>query len=421
METKDINEDAIFAITQRSLEKFEVIASQNTFNPNQTDIYGSSLLMNAIMVGQFDIVRSLVKKGARLDYRLPCDQRYQLSSDIKSLSNGVFSLAIYYYQYDIAQYLVERRVIVDHYYNFTPLLLILFRHLDQISTDLHRSIENYDTERSKIVSLIRLLVKNNVDVNVKDEEGNPIIWYALSSSYFDWGLDILKLFLEKGVEINILAGMEKISPLIYAIIMGNIPLVRLLIEKGADVNLVDSHEKSPLVNALIIENHEIVHLLIKAKADVNLKKGINDSPLEYAIRSKNYPIIRELLKSGANYPYKNNWSSLLWAHKSLGSADFQDPIGKIKIYRQITQFNHKHGLKGSMLDDTTETFIKLSSVEITRCLINCGKIDLLRQEKTYFLILPKDIIELIKDYLYPCNDHFILRFSPECNNDYTCL
>ena len=82
--------------------------------------------------------------------------------------------------------------------------------------------------------------------------------------------------------------------------MDNIELVKLLLEHGADVNIKDDVDrKTPLYNACYKNKLNIAKLLLKHGADVNIKDGYGLTPLYNACYYNNIELIKLLLEHGA--------------------------------------------------------------------------------------------------------------------------
>ena len=97
----------------------------------------------------------------------------------------------------------------------------------------------------------------------------------------------VKEYLDLNIlNLNIL-NTNGISPLHIAVIHGNLEVINLLLEKGANPNLPSLTKKqTPLHYAYIFKNistSKIINLLLKYNADQNLEDINNKRPKEYAI------------------------------------------------------------------------------------------------------------------------------------------
>ena len=109
-----------------------------------------------------------------------------------------------------------------------------------------------------------------------------------------------RILIEKGADVNAVA-FDNYTPLIIAVIKENIEIARLLIESGANIDTGTSKEyDTPLIIAVKKENIEIARLLIEAGANVNLVNQNGNDPLSIAVTKENIEIARLLIESGAN-------------------------------------------------------------------------------------------------------------------------
>ena len=95
----------------------------------------------------------------------------------------------------------------------------------------------------------------------------------------------------------------KRTPLVYAVIDGNVDLVQLLIDHDADVNHEDYFKETPLFDASLKGHVEVVRLLIGRGADVNHENKLKQTPLFKAAEDGNVDRVRLLLDCGANNPF----------------------------------------------------------------------------------------------------------------------
>jgi ankyrin repeat protein len=116
-------------------------------------------------------------------------------------------------------------------------------------------------------------------------------------------LDILKPKSKENIinELNNLSQHKRNKILFEASYKGQIDIVKLLIETGADINAknYNGYESTPLMYALVAEHLEVVKLLIKAGANVNAKNIWGETALFLASRKGYEDIIKILIEVGA--------------------------------------------------------------------------------------------------------------------------
>lgn len=96
--------------------------------------------------------------------------------------------------------------------------------------------------------------------------------------------------------------MDGKTALICAIEKGNIVVVRLLIEHGADVKIKDEkYSRSPVYYAAEQGFCDILELLIKhgAKEDINSKDTYGYTPLCAAVRRNSLSAVKLLIQNGS--------------------------------------------------------------------------------------------------------------------------
>lgn len=122
-----------------------------------------------------------------------------------------------------------------------------------------------------------------------------LIYYAQEGDF-----NKTELLLVAGINPNKTWRNEKQKKNVYALHntsgFGDPKMVQLLLEGGADVNLLDEKGISALIYAVEKNKTESVKILIDAGANVNLRTKDNLNPLYYAMKNKNGEII-DLLKS----------------------------------------------------------------------------------------------------------------------------
>ena len=83
----------------------------------------------------------------------------------------------------------------------------------------------------------------------------------------------------------------------YAVIYGNMQQVNALLDKGADVDGFDAEGRTALMNAIINGNTPLLKMLIARGANIDMRVNGNETPL---LLAQFHPdIVRILRKAGA--------------------------------------------------------------------------------------------------------------------------
>ncbi len=124
-----------------------------------------------------------------------------------------------------------------------------------------RAIETGDSVQ------IEQMIKDGIDVNIKDARGNTALMEAAARGYEK----LVKLFIEKGADVNAKNDYGETALLLVVrhsqdMEKGPIEAVRWLLEKNVDVNVKDEWEGTALSYAIMWGHTEIADLLRAAGA-----------------------------------------------------------------------------------------------------------------------------------------------------------
>ena len=90
------------------------------------------------------------------------------------------------------------------------------------------------------------------------------------------------------------------SALHYAVMKGTMPMIGLLLQRGAEINSRTRSGTTPLHTAVLYGHIEVAEYLVEKGADINAKSASGTTPLSIATAA-NYPrIIKMLRRHGAN-------------------------------------------------------------------------------------------------------------------------
>jgi serine/threonine-protein phosphatase 6 regulatory ankyrin repeat subunit B len=145
----------------------------------------------------------------------------------------------------------------------------------------------------------------------------PLIF--LSSANHNNFLPLIKLFIDAGANVNV-KDEKGITPLKMALCFGTPEAVRLLLTSSADSNALDVAGNTPLMYAVDRGDSSIVKLLLNFKADVNAKNNNGLTSLMCATMHESIAIIKLLLEADA-------------------AIDAQNDVGDTALLYAITQNN----------------------------------------------------------------------------------
>jgi ankyrin repeat protein len=146
----------------------------------------------------------------------------------------------------------------------------------------------------------------------------------------------VRLLIEKGADVN---GCDAFgsSALHLASENGHEQVVRLLIENGADVNARDAtYEKSPLHYASKYGHEQVVRLLIEKRADINAHDADRKTAVHLASQNGHKQVVQLLIEKGADVNACNAYkrSTLHYASEN----------GHKEVV-QLLQAHHKQNLR----------------------------------------------------------------------------
>ena len=139
------------------------------------------------------------------------------------------------------------------------------------------------------------LIDLGADINVQrtNDKGTPLYLASWWNHYM-----AVRLLLENGADANILSD-NGYSPLHIAASEGNFNVVRLLLDYGADVNIPDINGYTPF-HCAVSQGSNLTELLIEKVSDVNLRTKRGRTPLYIAVKNQHEQIIKLLLEHKAD-------------------------------------------------------------------------------------------------------------------------
>lgn len=145
------------------------------------------------------------------------------------------------------------------------------------------------------VDIARLLIERGAKVNVKEKNGKTSLFWAAREGH----QEMTDLLISKGAMRK---GSEN-KYLLTAAQYGNAALAKLVIDRGADVNVRGEFGKTPLHFASQRGDAETVDVLLAAGADPNSRSVLKRIPLHYA---KGRQVVAKLVEAGAEIEVRDH-------------------------------------------------------------------------------------------------------------------
>ncbi|HWN93778.1 MAG TPA: ankyrin repeat domain-containing protein [Methylomirabilota bacterium] len=282
-------------------------------SPNASDAAGNTALMLAAVYGDAASLRLLLDRGTEVN---------------ATNAAGATALMRAAFDYKKVRLLIDRGAEVNTRSGLgnTALLLaartanshrtielLLSRGADARATNFFGATALMAAAAGGDEKSVRLLIKHGADVKAQptaDEPGfilgggrSALMWAA-----FRGDVAIMKLLVDAGADVNEMSGLG--TPLAQAAWADRTAAARLLIERGANVNLAGPRDGyAPLHWAASSEEKDaaLVKLLLAHKADPNLGGGENvdafvgtaQTPLMLARRRGQTPVLSALSAAGA--------------------------------------------------------------------------------------------------------------------------
>lgn len=158
--------------------------------------------------------------------------------------------------------------------------------------------------KSEDLKLVKLYIKSGLDINALDSEGISPLCYAVSLG----NVEIVNAMLKEDVNLLIKNLSDGYTPAFCAVRSDNEEVLDSLAAKGIDFNIRNENANgmAPLHYAAMLGKNTSVSYLIKSGANVNLHDVDGKTPLYYAVQQDNIIILHILLNGGADVGLKDD-------------------------------------------------------------------------------------------------------------------
>lgn len=164
------------------------------------------------------------------------------------------------------------------------------------SIDHQSYCDTFDnTNHAKYISTVELLLSRGANMVSKDNRSgrSPLSWAARSGQEA-----MVKLLLNRGVDIECTDNLGQ-TPIFFAAEKGHDAVIRLLVDSGAHVNAKDGNGCTPLLRAAKVGYLPVVKLLLRNGARVDYDSNKGHTPVSVAAENGHSGIVQVLLANGA--------------------------------------------------------------------------------------------------------------------------
>ena len=147
------------------------------------------------------------------------------------------------------------------------------------------------------VKRVRALLASGVDIDARWDHGGS----ALTQAIFDHNHAMVDFLLKRNAPVNTFDFWGG-TPLSYAAVNNQLPIVRTLLVYGADVNASGGMKSTTaLIDVAGYGYTDIAELLIKRGAKINTQARPNGmTALMYAVYHRHYNCVKLLMENGAD-------------------------------------------------------------------------------------------------------------------------
>ncbi|XP_065057285.1 transient receptor potential cation channel subfamily A member 1 homolog isoform X1 [Rhopilema esculentum] len=243
-------------------------------------------------------------------------------------------------------------------------------------TDAHHLTPLHYAVKYQHVDIVRILLRNGADVNVKGENGTTCLHFG--ARYFDLedpkaGEEILDLLLAaKGVNVNA-ADNDMATPLHYACLKNNYKAVRKFLNaKNIYLESRDRWESTPLQAACSVGSIAIVKRLLKSGAHVDVINEAHNCPLHLACSGGHEDVVIEIFDQTERLYGYSSLSKMICSQNREGQTPLH--VAVLASHFHIIKILLERGASVNQIMAEGETALHIAAVTghlaITRLLLS---------------------------------------------------
>jgi ankyrin repeat protein len=251
-----------------------ILKNNDNIDINYKDDNGLYLIDYAILYNNIKIIKELLNKNQKLDY-ISSEGRSILYVPIKYKYNEMVKLLI-----DSNNIGISLLNIIDSYQDVPINYTIYFNNFE----------------------IFKLLLKKKCNLNILDNNNNDILSLLLNKNIEDKYM--IELFNYNIILNN--SNNQGDSSLHLCVIHNRINIIKLLIDKNPNINIVNNITSgTPFMYSIIYNNYDIFNILLDHKPDLYILDRFSNNCLHLCVLDNNYKMFNKLLKYYDNYNFTN--------------------------------------------------------------------------------------------------------------------
>ncbi|MFO7923630.1 MAG: ankyrin repeat domain-containing protein [Bacteroidales bacterium] len=147
--------------------------------------------------------------------------------------------------------------------------------------------------------IIRLPFPEIREINIMQRQQEADTALYLIRAADNGNIDSVRMLIEKGYDVNETTG-DGVTALMYAASRGFTDIVRLLVKNEAAIDAIPYNRLTALTSAVINNHYDVVLFLLQQGADTEIADEKKVTPLLYAVANDYFEITELLLMFGAN-------------------------------------------------------------------------------------------------------------------------
>ncbi|XP_020297141.1 uncharacterized protein LOC109861755 isoform X3 [Pseudomyrmex gracilis] len=255
------------AVREGNLERARELITSFGLSYSEAWLGGYALLCDAIRKKHTQVIKLLLTNGSKVN------------GNTDKFDNTPLHFAVLNGDIEIVKMLLDRRANV----NATTW---------QGTTPLHYAIEN------KKIEIAELLLNHGANVNASTKNG--ITFHSAAEKRY---LQIDEHLVNHGIYINstyIYSFTPGNTPLFLAVKRGHVDAVKMLMDRGSNVNAETWNGTTLLHYAIVTNEIKIAELLLNHGVNVNASTTSGNTPLYFAVKNRHVKGVTMLLDRDAN-------------------------------------------------------------------------------------------------------------------------